>query len=121
MKKFLALIAPALFAVPMVAAAQAPDLGYFEALVQQIGSFIDLAIPVLIGLAVLAILFGLMRYAFAAGNEEAQAEGKRIMVWGVIILFVMVSIWGLVNLLQSVSGVENTQAPDVGDLTPTGN
>jgi hypothetical protein len=32
-----------------------------------------------------------------------------------------VSIWGLVNLLQSVSGVENTQAPDVGDLTPTGN
>lgn len=72
-------------------------------------------VPLTIGLAVIAVLFGLARYAFRAGDEQAQEEGRRIMFWGVVTLFIMVSIWGFVYILQSFffgTGY-NPVAPDI--------
>jgi hypothetical protein len=99
MKKFLALIAPALFVVPMVALAQVPDSSAVTQYISAFQAIINAAIPFLVAVAVLAILYGLAVYAFSAGDEGAQDKGRRIMVTGVIILFVMVAIWGFVNIL----------------------
>jgi hypothetical protein len=41
------------------------------------------------------------------------------MIWGVIALFVMVSVWGLVTLLQTNLGVTAGAAPgNIGGLVP---
>lgn len=111
MKRFLALLAPSLLFLPMVAYAQNADFGYFTTLIGQIENVITGLVPLLIGIALVAILLGLARYAFAAGDPEAQKQGKQIMLWGVIFLFVMVSIWGLVALLQTLTGIDGTEAP----------
>lgn len=117
MKKFLALIAPALFVVPMLALAQGPDSGAVTQYIAAFQSIINAAIPFLIAVAVLAILFGLAKYAFAAGDEGAQDSGRRIMITGVIILFVMIAIWGFVNILVQFffSGNAGGAPTNVGD------
>ena len=49
--------------------------------------------------AVLAFLWGLSKFILASGSEEKIADGKWIMKWGVIGLFFMFSVWGVVQVL----------------------
>lgn len=66
-----------------------------------------------------AFFYGLALYIFKAGDAGANTQGIRLMIWGVIALFVMASIWGLVALLQQSFGVDNTTPatfPQLGDF-----
>ncbi|MCW9054667.1 MAG: hypothetical protein OQJ98_01635 [Candidatus Pacebacteria bacterium] len=95
--------ASALLLTPVLVHAQGLQgvLGVFSDL-------INLAIPLVIALAVLLFFWGLATYIMKAGEEKEQ--GRDLMIWGIIALFVMVSIWGLVRLLQDTF--------NVGDQTP---
>lgn len=64
-------------------------------------------IPLVFTLALLFFFWGVTKYIWSAGGKEKE-EGKSIMVWGVIALFVMSSIWGLVKLLQTELLVDGT-------------
>ena len=52
-------------------------------------------------LAFLFFLIGMLRFFYAQGEEERSA-GKQHMLWGILGLVVMFSVWGLVKLLLSV-------------------
>ena len=41
------------------------------------------------------------KFILAAGSEEGRKEGRNIMIWGIIALFVIVSVWGLVQVLNN--------------------
>lgn len=59
-------------------------------------------------LAVLFFFWGIAKFILAAGDEKKIDEGKRMMFWGVIALFVMASIGGIISLLQGTLGVPGT-------------
>ena len=96
-------ILAALALAPAFAFAQ--SLGNLETLVTSIGRLVGLALPIVVGIALLVFFWGLVKFIFAQGNEEAKADGKKIMLWGLIALFVMVSVWGLVNFIGSSLGI----------------
>lgn len=51
-------------------------------------------------------LFGLMKFILNQDNDTAQTEGKQHMLWGVIGIAIMVSVWGILNLInESVKGL----------------
>lgn len=118
-KKFLTAGSVAL--LPMLALAQAGgnanfDIGYFEELVEGLGSLVNTAIPILIGIAVLYFIYGLVKYVASAEDDDKKAA-RQIMVYGVIIIAVMVSIWGLVGLLQDVFlGGSNFTTPEAPEI-----
>lgn len=64
-------------------------------------------IPVVMSLALLFFFWGVARFILAArsGNEEEIKSGKQLMFWGIIALFVMVSIWGIVAFFASDLGI----------------
>jgi len=66
-------------------------------------------IPLLVGVAVAAFIYGIIQYFLNPDNEEKRKAGKSFMVWGIISLFIMVSFWGIVNILQGTftSGVSS--------------
>ena len=65
-------------------------------------SMIDPLVPILFGLAILIFAWGLFKY-LRAGIGDKEIEGaKSLMFWGVIIVFVMVSVWGLVIVIQNI-------------------
>jgi uncharacterized membrane protein HdeD (DUF308 family) len=68
-------------------------------ILQQATEIIQNIIPIVIGLALLVFLWGVFKYIFA-GDATAKKESIQYITWGIIALFVMVSIWGLVILLQ---------------------
>lgn len=108
-------IATVFFSVPFVAAAQAQPEP-FENLIELangIGRIVGILIPVVFSLALLFFFWGVVKYIASAGNEDAQAQGRRIMVGGIIALFVISSVWGLVRYIQDALGISA-----VGDIAP---
>ncbi|OHA93375.1 MAG: hypothetical protein A3D37_02125 [Candidatus Zambryskibacteria bacterium RIFCSPHIGHO2_02_FULL_38_22] len=63
----------------------------------------NILIPLAFTLALLFFFWGVAKYIWSAG--DAKEEGKKIMVWGVIALFVMSSIWGIITVLKSDLGI----------------
>lgn len=59
----------------------------------------------LIGFAVLIFLWGIVVYLAQGENEEKRTEAKNYMVWGIICLVVMTSLWGLVYLVSNSFGL----------------
>jgi hypothetical protein len=100
------------FGMPVAAFAQVNPTYVSESL-EVLANVVDTAIPIVITLALLLFLWGLLKFMTAAGDETAQATGKKLMIWGIIILFVMVSVWGLVQLMNTLTGIEQTG--NVGD------
>lgn len=82
---------------PVLAFAQ--QLTGVETFVDSIGRVVTLALPIVVAIALLAFFWGLVKFIFAQGNEEARGEGKKIMIWGLVALFVMVAVWGLVRFI----------------------
>ncbi|MDP2642170.1 MAG: hypothetical protein Q8P21_02680 [bacterium] len=93
------------------------NLTVLENFVRNVGRLVNVALPVIIGLGVLGFFWGLVKFIFAQGNEEAKVDGKRIMLWGIVTLFVMVSVWGLVRFVGNALGVgqggQNVTIPTV--------
>jgi hypothetical protein len=69
-------------------------------------TFLNAAIGLMITLAIVVFFWGLIRYLLDVG--EKKHEGLEIMFYGVIAIFVMVSIWGIIRLLQSTFKVTST-------------
>jgi hypothetical protein len=99
MKKF---IIAALAFAPAIASAQ--TLGNLETLLRSVGRLIDIALPIVVALALLAFFWGLMKAIF--GGPKGVEEGRNLMIWGVVALFVMVSVWGLVRFVGNAFGIE---------------
>jgi hypothetical protein len=66
-----------------------------------IASVVNPLIVLVSSLAVLYFLWGVSKYILHSGNEEKRAEGYQMMIYGIIALFVMVSVWGLVGVLAN--------------------
>lgn len=107
------MLAPAMFVLPLVALAQTQQNG-LSRLVFQVSALIQSVIPIIIGLSILMFLWGIFKFFFLANDDAGRTDGKKFIIWGLIALVVMVSIWGLVNILRSAiipSDAENNPIP----------
>lgn len=66
--------------------------------------------PLLILGALVLFLFGVVK-TFFWNSGAGKEEGKGFILWGVVALFVMVSVWGLVNVLRSTFSLDNDNIP----------
>lgn len=72
-----------------------------KGLILAAGRVISYAITLAIGIALLVFFWGLVKYIFKADSPQSKDEGKNIMIWGVVTLFIMVSVWGVIKAVQS--------------------
>jgi hypothetical protein len=105
MKKFVIIAVLTLVVLsPLTLHAQADSMSScssiksFSGLVDCLVGFINNAIYIIIAAAVLYIVWGAF---IMIRSEEKRDEGKAIILNGIIGLFVMVSVWGFVNILNT--------------------
>ena len=63
-------------------------------------------VPFLFALAVGAFVFGMVKFIGTEDSSERE-QGRQFMLWSVVGLAVMFSVWGLVSLLGDTIGVRN--------------
>jgi predicted permease len=56
-------------------------------------------VPFLIGLGLVLFLLGVLNYVRSGDNEEKRQAGRDLMWFGIVSLFIMIGVWGFVNLL----------------------
>ena len=96
-------LAAATWALPLIASAQTLNDTLFT-----LSTLLNGVIGLFITLAIVVFFWGLIKYLFHQDNENAQ-EGIKIMFWGVVAIFVMVSIWGIIGLVQRSLRVQSTE------------
>ncbi len=75
---------------------------------ESVKQVVSILIPVAFAAAVLFFFWGLALYILSSNDESKKADGRRIMIYGTIALFVASSIWGIVYFLRDTLGVSNT-------------
>ncbi len=112
MTKNLSYLSALLLALPLAASAQ--TLQPLANLIGAIARLVGALVPILITMALVAFFWGLVRYLFSKDGEKGLAGAKNLMIWGLVSLFVMVSVWGIVRLAQDALGVN----PNAGATAP---
>ena len=99
MKKLIKILLLTVVLIPAVTSAQ---FGGVQSLITfGLKPVVDLLINLMMGSALLVFFWGLVKYILAQGSETVKMEAKKVMGWGLVALFVMVSVWGLVKFIQN--------------------
>ncbi len=60
-------------------------------------NLLTLAIPVVVALTLLVFFKGIVTFIMKSGDTKGLAEGKSLLLWGVLALFVMISVYGIIQ------------------------
>lgn len=63
-------------------------------------------LPLLVTLAVVFFLWGVTIYVINPASTAEREKGQQYMIWGIIGIFVIVSIWGIIGVLSNTFGIE---------------
>ncbi len=102
------------FALPLVASAQnstTPQQGIIG-LIQFANTALNDIMVLLITAAIVALFYAVVMYIFQSAGGEQKAGYLKIIFSSVIAIFVMVSIWGVIHLLQATFGVSNSNSAE---------
>src|SRR3989338_9323395 len=121
MKKINSIIfASLLFLTPSFAFA-ASCFDQFNGAGKKFGDLLDYAtctinnsvIPLLFAVAVVMFILGVLKFFLNSDDEAKKEKGRQFMIWGIVALAVMTSIWGLVAMLGNTFGIKTNALPQV--------
>ena len=91
----------------------------FEGLVGKIYGMLSSIVPLIVALTLIVFLWGIFQLV-RSNSEDSRADAIKIITFGVVALFVMVSVWGLVNILVRSFNLDNTAPAGPGLPAPAG-
>jgi len=81
----------------------------FSDLVNKFVAYVNVIVYLLASLAILVFLWGVLKYMMAGDSKEKLTNGRDFIIYGIIGIFVMMSVWGLVNILIKTFGLETAK------------
>jgi hypothetical protein len=69
--------------------------------------------------AMVYFLYGVVQYLLSPGNEELKKTSKSHMLWGIIGLFIMVGVFGIMRIILNTVGADNIKINNDGTYTVT--
>lgn len=87
--------------IPSLAWAQAPGNDIKTLILFLANIFQKTLIPMMIMLALIYIILAVIQYIRANEDSNAREEKRQQIFWGVIGLFVIMSVWYLVGVIQN--------------------
>ncbi len=82
-------------------------------LVDRILSLINIAIYVLVALAVVFIVYNVVMYIIRGNEPEGKREAAKNVTWGIVGLAIIVSLWGLVNIIVNTFRTNTNNLPNL--------
>jgi len=73
-----------------------------------ISTILNPLILLFLGLAVVYFMWGVFKYVGKGESESDRREGAQMMMYGIVAIFVMVSVWGLVTILINTFGLSTS-------------
>ncbi len=64
-------------------------------------------IGLLFVVALIVFFWGLVQFIGNAGSEDARQKGKRNIMWGIIGMFIMISVFGIIKIILGTFGIDS--------------
>lgn len=61
-------------------------------------------------------MYGLVEFLWNSREGEIATDGKSHMLWGVVGMFIMVSVYGIIALITATFGISSSNATDTSNL-----
>lgn len=75
-------------------------------------------VPLVFAVAFLLFLYGVFKYFFlGASDDSKRKEGRQFIMWSVIALAVMISVWGLVRVFAGTFSLDSETRPCLPTFT----
>lgn len=121
MVKKISIAVGSLLVLPALAFAQGgPSAGFggIGATVNSVISFINnYLVPLVFACAFLIFIWGMFTYFIRGGaSQESRDQGKALMLWGVVGFVMMVSVWGVVNVVADGLGFRSQQIQQIPEV-----
>ncbi len=92
-----------IYLIPVITLAAAEGI---KGLISDVGNVMGIMQPILLGLSVVYFFWGIGQFILHdAGSEKTREDGKRKMMWGVIAIFVFISINGILGWFGDLIGI----------------
>jgi hypothetical protein len=64
-------------------------------------AIINPIIQLMFAFAIVVFLWGIVDYIRGAGSADSREQGTRHIIWGLVGLFIMVGVFGILNLFKA--------------------
>lgn len=106
MKKITLQITALTLLIPAISFAALDGL---RGLLIDIQGLLKLVYPIVFTIALIYFFWGVAQFILKeAGNDKAREDGKKKIMWGVVALFVMFSIYGIISAISNLTGIPTT-------------
>ncbi len=61
-------------------------------------------ITLIFAAAVLIFLYGVFEYLKGSDSDDARSTGRNHIIWGVVGMFIMVSVFGIMDIIMNTIG-----------------
>jgi hypothetical protein len=111
-----------MYALPLVARAE--NITDLKSLIAYVRATLNSLVPLLFAIAVIGFIWGVIKYIYAGGPQKLS-EARNHIIYSVIAIAVMLSIWGLAEMLKNTF-FESSRTPyrpptDGINVAPSGN
>jgi uncharacterized membrane protein YidH (DUF202 family) len=102
---------------PFVASAQSlSSLNNINDVSNRFTSILNTATVLIISIAVIWIIINVVRFFVGAKDSEKRHDGIMQVIWGIVGIFIIISIWGLVSILKNSFGTNDTASQGINNV-----
>ena len=70
-------------------------------------------IGLLFGLAFVIFLWGIVEFIWKSDNPTAREQGQKHMIWGVVGMFIMLSVIGIIQIFLGTFGISDAPLQNI--------
>ena len=107
--KRIAVLALVSFVLPMMAHAQ---LTKTEGIITKSTGILNTIVVIVFTLALIVFAWGIVKYLNAAGDASKMKEGKAFLFWGLLGMFVLASMWGIIRFVAGELTIDGPETQD---------
>jgi heme/copper-type cytochrome/quinol oxidase subunit 2 len=103
--------------LPTIVYAQTPGIIGF---IQIFLAIFNWFIAFLVALALVLFVWGVVKYIASQDDPTGRSAARSQIINGIVMLFVIISVWGLVNILAATFNLNNQATPPTVPSVPGG-
>jgi len=101
------------FIAMMIPHAAFAAIATFRDLIQQFILIMGNTMSLLFAFAFAGFFWGVFSFVLNGDDEKKRSEGKKWMMWSIIALFVMLTVWGIVGVLVNSFDIGTNVIPQL--------
>ncbi len=89
------------------------DIKNITEAIDWVKGILELIVGLLVALAIFYVIWGVFEFVQSSGDEEKRKEGRDRMIYGLIGVVVMLSVYGLLSILMGSVALDTGFTPDI--------